>query len=120
MWYNVISLAGTTEISLVSFEDRAHPMQRCAHHPLDSVFTFCTLQPSHPLTHTSLTLHTLTNTPPHPHTPSLSHTPQLRHFFVSNELHFGVYALMAISPGEEVTLAFDFRYDKWSAQQDGV
>ena len=55
-----------------------------------------------------------------PHTLQLSpsHTPQLRHFFVSNELHFGVYALMAISPGEEVTLPFDFRYDKWCAQPD--
>ena len=57
---------------------------------------------------------------PHTLQPSPSHTPQLRHFFVSNELHFGVYALMAISPGEEVTLPFDFRYDKWCAQHDST
>ena len=38
---------------------------------------------------------------------------QIRHFFVSNELHFGVYALINIAEGEEITLPFDFKFDKW-------
>ena len=38
---------------------------------------------------------------------------QIRHFFVSNELHFGVYALVNIAEGEEITLPFDFKFDKW-------
>lgn len=37
---------------------------------------------------------------------------ELRHFFVANELCFGVYATDDITPGEEVTLPFDFRYEK--------
>ena len=48
MWYNVLSLAGTMGTLPVSFEDRAHPMQRCAH-LLDSVFTLQP-SPSYPLT----------------------------------------------------------------------
>ena len=38
---------------------------------------------------------------------------QIRHFFVSNELHFGVYALVNIAEGEEITLPFDFKFEKW-------
>ena len=32
---------------------------------------------------------------------------------MSNELHFGVYALVNIAEGEEITLPFDFKFDKW-------
>lgn len=39
---------------------------------------------------------------------------------MSSELHFGVYALTHISPDEEVTLPFDFRYDKWCVRVDVV
>lgn len=45
--------------------------------------------------------------------PSPSLSLQVRHFFVSSELYFGVYALSNIATDEEVTLPFDFRYDKW-------
>lgn len=54
--------------------------------------------------------------PPRLAPPTPNHAPppsQVRHFFVSSELHFGVYALNNIAPDEEVTLTFDFRYDKW-------
>ncbi len=37
---------------------------------------------------------------------------ELRHFFVASELCFGVYATDDITTGEEVTLPFDFRYEK--------
>lgn len=88
--------AGTMEISPASFVDLAHPMQRYA-----CIAVCC--DPSH-------TLH-----------PSCLPSPQLRHFFVSSELHFGVYALSPISPEEEITLAFDFRYEKWLVtSQHGV
>ena len=43
---------------------------------------------------------------------SCSPNSELRHFFVGNDLHFGVYALHSISQGEEITLPFDFRYEK--------
>ena len=43
---------------------------------------------------------------------------QIRHFFVSNELHFGVYALVNIAEGEEITLPFDFKFDKWYVLAD--
>ena len=38
---------------------------------------------------------------------------QLRHFFVMNEVHFGVYAINHISPDEEITMSFDFAPEKW-------
>ena len=41
--------------------------------------------------------------------------PQLRHFFVCDDLHFGVFALQHVPPGEEISLPFDFKYEKWLA-----
>ncbi len=38
---------------------------------------------------------------------------QLRHFFVDDTLHFGVYAVDQISAEEEITLPFDFHFEKW-------
>lgn len=38
---------------------------------------------------------------------------KLRHFFVANDLHFGVYALDHLAADEEVTLPFDFQHEKW-------
>jgi histone-lysine N-methyltransferase MLL5 len=43
---------------------------------------------------------------------SCSPNAELRHFFVENEVHFGIYAIHHISPGEEVTIGFDFPHDK--------
>lgn len=43
---------------------------------------------------------------------SCSPNSELRHFFIASELHFGVYATQSISPGEEITLPFDFQYEK--------
>lgn len=43
---------------------------------------------------------------------SCSPNAELRHFFVNSEVHFGVYATHTISVREEITLPFDFRYEK--------
>ncbi len=43
---------------------------------------------------------------------SCSPNAELRHLFVSDELRFGVYATDVIASGEEVTLPFDFHYEK--------
>ena len=45
---------------------------------------------------------------------------QIRHFFVSNELHFGVYAVVNIAEGEEITLPFDFKFEKWYTTVHGL
>ncbi|KAL5515516.1 hypothetical protein EMCRGX_G000692 [Ephydatia muelleri] len=37
---------------------------------------------------------------------------EVRHFFVASELRFGIYALKRIDAGDEVTVPFDFRYEK--------